>query len=237
VFLLCSFEGVSILDWALVIDRNSTALKPIVEALFAMLGLAGAATRIPRGVHRNLLRLLRPTESAVRRLIVIVARGLVVKPAPARAIPAGTIIGKGNTRGKSFQLFDTRKNFNRKRRRKGKRLIPRIHVLGCDPTVAALWQLQRPSPAAAPPPDGRVDAARLGRRLHALKSALEDLPRQAKRLARWRLKRASISHLKMRYPMRPGLPPGHRAKKTHEIDDILSECHYFAWEALKPDTS
>jgi hypothetical protein len=53
------------LDWAPVIDRNRTALKPIVENLFVMLGLAGAATRIPRGVHRNLLRLLRPTESAV----------------------------------------------------------------------------------------------------------------------------------------------------------------------------
>jgi hypothetical protein len=229
----------------LVIDRNTTALKLIVEALFAMLGLAGAVARIPRGVHRNLLRLLRPAESAVRRLIVIVARGLVVKPVPARAMPVGTIIGKakGTNARPSFQLFDTRKRFAVLQPVTAKRVLPRIRVLmpEYDPRVAAIFAARQraatPASPPPPPPDGLVAVARLTRRLHVLKSALEDLPRQAKRLARWRLKRTNISHLKMRYPMRPGRPPGHRAKKTHEIDEILSECHYFAWEALKPDTS
>jgi hypothetical protein len=231
------------MDWALVIDRNRTALKPIVETLFVMLGLAGAAMRIPRGVHRNLLRLLRPTESAVRRLIVIAARGLVVKLAPARTIPAGKIIAKakGANARPSFQLFDTRKRFAALQPATAKRVLPRIRVLipEYDPRVAAIFAArQRAATPAPPPPDGLVDAARITRRLQALKSALEDLPRQAKRLARWRLRRANISHLKMRYPMRPGRPPGHRAKKTHEIDEILSDCHYFAWEAMKkPDTS
>ena len=38
------------MDWALAIERNSEALKGIVESLFAMLGLAGAApvARLPR---------------------------------------------------------------------------------------------------------------------------------------------------------------------------------------------
>jgi hypothetical protein len=232
------------MDWALVIDRNRTALKPIVETLFAMLGLVGEVTRIPHGIHRQVLRLLRPAESAVRRLIVIVARGLVVKLAPARAMPVGTIIGKAkapNARP-SFQLFDTRKRFAELRHLTAKRVLPRIRVLipEYDPRVAAIFAARQrvATPPPPPPPDGLVAVARLARRLHALTSALEDLPRQAKRLARWRLKRANISHLKMRYPMRPGRPPGHRAKKLHEIDEILSECHYFAWEAMKkPDTS
>ncbi len=228
-------------SWEGVIERNTALLKPIVEALFAMLGLA---TRLPAPVYRHLLRLLRPAESAVRRLIVVAARGLVVKPALARVMPVGTIIrkAKGPNARPSFQLFDTRKWFVelRQRRRKFTRFPPRIRVLGVsDPRVAALWPTPRPpAPPAPPPPDGLFDAARITRRLHALKAALDDLPHQAKRLARWRLKRATISHLKMRYPMRPGRAPGYRKKKTHEIDEILAECHYFAWEAMKkPDTS
>ena len=68
------------MDWDLAIKRNSEALKGIVAALFAMLGLDGSETvsRIPHPLHRAVLRVLRPAESAVRRLVVIAARGLVV---------------------------------------------------------------------------------------------------------------------------------------------------------------
>ena len=64
------------MDWARAIERNSEALKGIVETLFAMLGLA-PVVRLPRSVHSAVLRVLRPAESAMRRLIVIAARGLV----------------------------------------------------------------------------------------------------------------------------------------------------------------
>jgi hypothetical protein len=99
------------MDWARAIERNSEALKGIVAALFAMLGLAGEATRlrIPQPLHRAMLRVLRPAESAVRRLVVIAARGLVVKLAPSRPMPAGPIGQGGGSRRPSFQLFDTRK--------------------------------------------------------------------------------------------------------------------------------
>jgi hypothetical protein len=226
------------MDWAGAIDRNSTALKAIVDAMFAMLGLVGTAPvgRILQPLHRAVLRLLRPAESAVRRLIVIAARGLVVKLSPSRPKPSGPI-GKGSGLRCSFQLFDTRKNFARARHRTAMRVLPRIHVFGGDPRVAALWQAPRPSAPPAPPPDGLVDAARLARRLQAVASALADLPRQAKRLARWRAKRETMPSPKFKSPLRPGPAPGHRRKKIHEIDEILAECHYFAWEALKPDTS
>ena len=178
-------------DWARAIERNSEALNGIVAELFAMLGLVGNATvaRIPQPLHRAVLRLLRPAESAMRRLIVIAARGLVVKIAPSRPMqmPAGSI-GKGNGRSRpSFQLFDPRKNFSARRRRRPARIAPRIHIFGGDPRVAALWSAPQPAADPAPPPDGLVGALRLTRRLQALKLALEDLPRQARRLARWRM--------------------------------------------------
>ncbi len=69
------------MDWDLAIKRNSKALKGIIEVLFALLGLDGteAASRIPRSLHSAVLGVLRPAESAVRRLIVIAARNVVVK--------------------------------------------------------------------------------------------------------------------------------------------------------------
>jgi hypothetical protein len=120
-------------DWDLAIKRNSEALKGIVEALFAMLGLDGEATvaGLPRSVHSAVLRVLRPAEYAMRRLIVIAARGLVVKLAPSRPMPkpAGPI-GKGSGPSRpSFQLFDPRKYFAElhPHRRKFTRNPPRIH--------------------------------------------------------------------------------------------------------------
>ena len=111
------------MDWDLAIKRNSEALKGIIEALFAMLGLDGEATvsRIPQPLHRAVLRVLRPAESAVRRLIVIAARGLVVKLAPSRPMPEGRKSGRAaGTGSPSFQLFDPRKDFPELRQRRVK---------------------------------------------------------------------------------------------------------------------
>ena len=77
----------------------------------------------------------------------------------------------------------------------------------------------------------------MNRRLQALKLALEDLPRQARRLARWRVRRENMTSPKFKSPLRPGQPPGHRKKHIHPIDEVLTECHWLAWEAMKPDTS
>ncbi len=228
------------MDWARAIERNSEALRGIVETLFAMLGLSGAATvsRIPQTLHSAVLRVLRPAESAVRRLVVIAARGLVVKAAPSRPMPVGPIIGKGGRRLRfSFQLFDPRKNFAGPRRRAFARIAPRIHIFGNDPRVAAMWAAPQLLADPVPPPDGLVGAVRLSRRLQALKLALEDLPRQARRLARWRVRRETAKAPKFRSPLRPGHPPGYRRKAIHEVDEVLIGCHGLAWDAMKPDTS
>ncbi len=228
------------MDWARAIERNSEALMGIVAALFAMLGLVGTDTvsRIPPPLHIAVLRLLRPAESAVRRLIVIAARGLVVKAAPSRPMPAGVIRGKrGGSRPPSFQLFDPRKNSAGPYRRGKPKVLPRIHFFEYDPRVAAMRPAPQPAPEPAPPPDGLVNAERLSRRLQALKLALDDLPRQAKRLARWQLRRKNAPDHKFLSPLRPGHPPGYRRKPIHEVDEVLAECDGLAFEAMKPDTS
>ncbi len=81
------------MDWARAIERNSEALGAIVAALFVMLG-SQAVARLARPLHRAVLNVLVPAESAMRRLIVIAARGLKAKPAPSRPMPRGPI-GRG----------------------------------------------------------------------------------------------------------------------------------------------
>ena len=228
------------MDWDLAIKRNSEALKGIIEMLFALLGLDGtdAASRIPKSLHRAVLGVLRPAESAMRRLIVIAARGIVVELAPSRPMPMGKVIGKGGGNSPpSFQLFDPRKRFKGPRARAFTRLVPRIHFFGPDPRVAALWPTPRPVVEPPPPPNSLVNTQRLSRRLQALKSALDDLPRQAKRLARWQQRRKASPSPKFLSPLRPGHPPGYRRKPMHEVDEVLIECDGLAWEAMKPDTS
>ncbi len=82
-----------------------------------------------------------------------------------------------------------------------------------------------------------MGAERLSRRLQALKLALDDLPRQAKRLVRWQVKRKASPDYKFLSPLRPGPPPGYRRKPVHEVDEVLIECDRLAWDAMKPDTS
>ncbi|MCA3563817.1 MAG: hypothetical protein IOC90_12360 [Methylocystis sp.] len=64
------------MDWPLAISRNRAALLAMVGAIAALLGgrEAGAGW-VARGLRNAALALLRPAESAARRLIVIAARG------------------------------------------------------------------------------------------------------------------------------------------------------------------
>jgi hypothetical protein len=168
---------------------------------------------------------------------------MVVKPSPSRPAPAGLkIAGKGGARV-SFRLFDPRKRFEgvTGRRRKG----PRIRVIGrdFDPRVPPFFRPgyvpPAPAPAAAPapPPEGTVNAGPLCRRLAAIKLALDDLPRQARRYARWRARPFAARRPKLFSTLRPGAPPGFRKRSTHEVQAILAECQWLAHTVLEPDTS
>ncbi|MBK8457872.1 MAG: hypothetical protein IPL47_12820 [Phyllobacteriaceae bacterium] len=68
------------MDWELAVEKNREQLVRIVATLFAYAGLddGAAPAALPRLLRNALLRLIRPAESAVRRLIVIAARGVKV---------------------------------------------------------------------------------------------------------------------------------------------------------------
>jgi hypothetical protein len=222
------------MDWAAIIERNSVRLLAVIGDLFAMCGVAlpgldSKGASLPRHAYRAALIMLRPAESAVRRLIIIAARGLVIKLRAARAFPAGLALNKGAERVPAFCLIDPLKRFAPEDFEWGKsRVLPRISVPGfLDP----VFPPSRPLPGE----DGPASADGLRRRLRALKNALEHLPREARRLARWRTRRvlARLSGRKSGRlsPMRPGFAPGYRRRESQEIDSILGDCHYFALQA------
>jgi hypothetical protein len=244
------------LDWTLAIARNREALQRIVAALFALAGLAnGAAFAVlPRQTYRAILLVLRPAESAVRRLIVIAAHGLSIKANPSRSMPIGLTPSKGQARAPAFTLIDPLKRFapfsqtdedkpnafafvedeEEENDHFENASIPRISVPGFfNPTFHA--------PASDPAPNDLINAARLSRRLDALMRALSDLPKQARRLARWQARRdLALQSSAPRKPrrlsaIRPGSPPGSR-HRHHEVDHVLRECHLLMLDRLA-DTS
>jgi len=244
MFLFCSLE-IGNMDWDLAIKRNSEALIEIVADLFAMLGLVAltdTVSRLPWPTYRAVLRVLRPAESAMRRLIVVAARGLVVKAAASRPTRAGAVKPrKSRTSLPSFQLFDPRTRIMLPRRMTPKRPGPRIHMFNADNELVTIWPPPRPaaSPAVQPTksPDGMVNAARLIRRLAALEAALADLPRQARRLVRWQMREEKSENPSYKTPLRPGRPPGYRRRAVHQVDELLSECDWLAHRAAMADTS
>ncbi len=209
------------MDWPLVIHRNRIALMTIIVALMGSLGLmaGGRLTTLPFFLYRRALRILRPAESAVRRLIMIVAhemklRGFKLHPARRDGLAEFLVFSRPNPRDESalptFNLIDPLKIFGRD--------APDI-----DGFYAGEYS---DTPDKMP-----VPAASLGLRILALKHALEDLPRHARRLARWYEQRdlAYAQNLPYRYsPMRPGPAPASEKRKTHEIDEVLLECHLLA---------
>ena len=90
------------MDWNAAIEHHREALTRILSMLVAMAGLGNGRSAIvgwqsgpaqvvdgpltgdvrptlPRHLHRAVLRLLRPAEAAVRRLVIVAARGLVLE--------------------------------------------------------------------------------------------------------------------------------------------------------------
>jgi hypothetical protein len=190
----------------------------------------------------TILRVLRPVESAVRRLIVASARGLSETPSPVRSTPAGGIKpGKmRKPRAPLFQLEDPREPMMSSERAGTKRGGPRIwSIAPTDPTIPALWASRMVSAARpdADPDDSKMTSVHIARRLIAIKTALDDLPRQAKRLQRWIARRKRISESRFIYtsPLRhgrpPGLPKSKRKRSTHQVEDILQGCQWLAFEA------
>ena len=248
------------IDWKLVIERQSRDLLFVIIELFALAGLDKGVpvTVLTRFVYRRVLNLLRPAEAALRRLIIIAARGIVLKVRLSGPFPKGLAARLKKKEPASdaasdaaldtparipvFNLIEPLKHFALPGARKpfqGRPTsFPRISVPG--------WSTPYFPPEPAPITwDDPINAARLIRRMTALRHALATLPRQARRYVRWRGKMLlEIRKLTARKrgsrlsTLRPGHPPGHRKKQVHLVDRILSDCCHFMDEARKkPDTS
>ena len=92
-----------------------------------------------------------------------------------------------------------------------------------------------------PSPDDPIDATRLGLRLAGIGRALADLPKAARRFARWKARR-DAGLIRRVSPLRRGLAPGLNwatsRRSTHEVHEVLKDMQYFAREVLEaPDTS
>jgi hypothetical protein len=200
---------------------------------------------LPRHLHRFVLRLLRPAEAAARRLIIIAARGLVVELAPQRirktkpkpllnrknGFGTNVVIRPGplpewaralapkRSSTLSLPLLDPLKHFGIRRGHLKQANMPRISLLGDRPFNPLFARPHLPDPVPQPSsPDDPLDASRLHRRLEAMALALNDLPRQAKRLARWqarldtRLAREGGDAGQSDINLPPPLTPPHRGE-------------------------
>ena len=148
------------MDWDFSIERNRGMLLPHIVGLFAMIGLVegGTVERVSRPLYRKVAGLLRSAESAVRRLIIVMARDIVVEPRPKRPMPAALVRSRKGT----FQS-------NGSRQRQWPRPKPR------EKTPQALLQLVRPGKARrfrpSPPPPAQVCQSRAPHSCPGLRSA------------------------------------------------------------------
>jgi len=194
-----------------VISYQREALLRLLMGLFSVAGTMpddAAIASLPKPVRSIILRVLLPAESATRRLVQYLSRRL--KPEAERKKRAEKRNGKqsdkrraARVRAPSFWLFDRRK-FHPDLS-SGQRVArgpgPSIRFFD-DPS-------SRPEPEAEKPSHAEREAEatrRLLRRMQALFRALNDMPAQARRLQR------AMS-----------------ANRTHEVDELLYECHLMAW--------
>jgi hypothetical protein len=237
-----------------------------------------AALCLPRHLYRAILLLLRPAESAVRRLIIAAARGIVVTLPPFRPRKLKPKISDTVAAMRRLGLAVTlsREDFARyqaeQKAAERRAAMPRTLSLSLlDPMKYPLRIRRRYTPAHAAPrilslfsdapyhrlppppsPNDPIGAAKLMLRMEALGRALDDLPGQAQRFARWRARNDAVDarvkeglqpwRPRRIWPLRGGRPPGgrlkcydpdaKRRKHTREIDEILAHCHSMALYAL-----
>lgn len=216
----------------------------MIAVVVASLGYADDNGLVPWRTYKYVRRATRALEAAVRRLIVIAARDLadvMPKPrGPKKPLPDftsfatnGAQTGAAGGRVAAFPLIDPRKTFHDNTTRKTPyfktpcfktpRFTPRISLAGLGAAIVPSATIRQRD----------FDPSTLKRRLTAIETALDDLPRQAKRLARERGRRAvQPSGPRKIGPLRPGLPPGYRRRKPDDIDDLLIDIDTMAKIAL-----
>lgn len=259
------------MDGLLAIENNRMALKRILTELIVMAGLSdaeadrGVKATIRRSLAIAVLRILRPAEAAARRLIIALARDLPrpqlagstllrsreadpavrdLAPSGAPGVPDHRLASNrepatARSANPSFPLLDPLRQFFRHRQNAlPNYALPRISIPGVTPDA---W---RSSPSS---PYDLISAARLNARLAALERVLDDMPRHARRFARWSAvheRQCSQQRTRRLSPLRFGKPPGcrltswnpdvySRSRKIREVDRVLAHANALAQYALQ----
>lgn len=207
------------MDWQIAITRNREALITIIDVLMKTLGLVsgGALTTLPSFLYRKALFIIRPAEASVRRLIMMAAYDMELRSIKSRPSfttgerPTSAFPNSANF-APSFNLIDPLKLFASQ--------APDFSCFG--QSIDDIHRLKGNIPVAS---------ASLGRRLLALKHALDTIQKQARRLNRWYAIRDEALKQKRPHrlsPLRPGVPPGYHKRPTHPVEEILLDCHSLA---------
>ncbi len=208
-------------DWDGMAEANRGKL---LRLLVGLLGLLGSGPMVKRVVWRKILARLVPMESAVRRLIFVLARDLDLPPARGGGGPGGK--GGGAARGMAFVLVDRMRAVDPASPHCPRGREPRVSFLGEDVPRGGVPE---------PSDDDLLDAAALRRRLDALEKALANLPAQARRLVRWQQRNArarATGRWRRVHPFRAGRPPGYRERRPGEAHGVLADCHDLAIRCL-----
>lgn len=230
------------------VERSLSALRAVAVMLVAMAGLTVTQKTLPRYLHRSVLRLLRPAEAAARRLVIVVARSMVVSIDSLQPYRWKIVRRRKRTKARTplaLPLFD-RLNPHRRVARPVATSVPRISA----PGITGLYAIP---PRHLPRPHDEIDASRLHARLAALRAALKDLAPHARRVALWQARQdflrarghtaakpdAKNARRFLRIsPLKPGRPPGRFRRSRamparHPVHDVLDHTHELAMFALE----
>ena len=207
---------------------------PRVAALAARItALLGAGSMLPRGVRNQALRLLRPAEAMLRRLLVLMA----IKQSAiwSRHSPhPEPVEGRGRTtKDQTSQDRSHSQNFP---------LLDPLHLpsmVQSPPPYATfgprIWSLGSTwtyLPAETELPE-LLPIARLQDRLARLQAALDAPEKQVARMARWLARRGHGQRPRRLFPMRPGRPPGYTRRSPDQLSlSALRDLNHFAWRAF-----
>lgn len=227
------------------VNRDLLALRTVVAALVAMAGFSAGSKTLPRRLYSAIVRLVQPAEAAVRRLVIVLARDVVVSVKALRphGRPSRKRSASRKTSGLNLPLLDPLKRSGCSRPKAAG--VPRISTPGVTVPFVIV-------PRLPPMPDDPIDPSRLLARLDALQRALENPDPLVKRMARWQARqrlrmateRTEPAPRKSRHqrvsPLRPGRAPGSLrwARRRHHVHDILEHAQELAQFALeRRDTS
>ena len=231
-----------------IIEHNHAELKRLLAVLFVMIGLADTISdalaandrlaramraladpaTISRRLHKTILALLIPVESATRRLIIYMAAtlptpvltaaqlrgGVPMWPLPMRASPCEAETGQAETKSGEIgtgRAQEQQSGETADETPPDRTPHPPPFAL-VDPRPRWIWTEGKaePFPVIVADPAGafvQVLDGGLMRRVAALAAALEDMDAQAQRYARWRARSAAFL-TRHRRALRPGPPPG-----------------------------